>query len=150
MACNGKCGSKRLKVETNAVQKSDDDSGFDDIWGEDDEMLTTNADIKRTHEKQGYLEGLSNAKESSLQGGFDEAFPQGAQLGIAVGKILAIVKSSGDEELFKQAKLELNITKVLDRKFFDDNLELHNDHEILLKWTEVSKRLLNVGGSLKR
>lgn len=141
MVCGGKCGSKRLKVETNVVHK-EDESGIDDIWGDDDEMVTANADIKRSHEKQGYLDGLSNAKESSLQGGFDEAFPQGAQVGIAVGKILAIVNSSGDDDLFKQAKKELNITKILDRKYFDADLQIQREHEVLVKWDAISKKLL--------
>lgn len=114
----------------------------DDVWGSDDEHQLTTADLKRNHIKQGYLDGLSNAKESSLQQGFDDGFPKGASLGILVGTILSTVRSY-DERLFDECKEELNITKVLKKEYFDENLDLSNkeNHAVLRKWQNIVKEI---------
>lgn len=112
-----------------------------DVWGSDDESLTTR-DVERTHTKQGYLDGLSNAKESSLQQGFDEGFPKGAGLGIKIGHILSTIKSY-DESMFDQCKRELNITRVLHKKYFDEHLEITSIHDPIVKWERICNEVKN-------
>lgn len=124
-------------VEPKKIAKYEDDLDVSDIWGDEEALHSAHNDIKRAHEKQGYLDGLSSAKESALQQGFDESYPKGAELGITVGKIIAQVKCLGDEDLFRQAMTELNITKVLSKNHFDDNLDMKPIHEVLQKWQNV-------------
>lgn len=121
MGCSGDCSCK------------DTSAWDDDVWGDDDVKAT--ADIERAHHKQGYLDGLTQAKESSLQEGFDDAFPKGAQLGVEVGLLLAKAMCT-DEETFKRAKEELNITKVLAKKYFNEDVELV-DRLLLEKWGQT-------------
>lgn len=114
----------------------------DDIWGDEEDVngtLIQNREIERTHHKQGYLDGLSNAKELSLQDGFDEGFPSGAKLGIEVGRILSILLCY-DKNLFEQCKKELGINKVLDKKYFDEDLNILN-HELINKWQNIANDL---------
>lgn len=114
--------------------EADSTSSGDDVW-DDDEFITT-GDIKRIHVKQGYLDGLSKAKESSLQDGFDDGYPLGANFAIRVGQILS--KLTNDSELFQTAKKELNLTKILQRSYFDENLDLNeSDHPVLKKWDQI-------------
>lgn len=146
--CNDDCacsGKQESEISTKNTLAENEDSDVDDIWGDDDieELPNSTADIKRKHEKQGYLEGITNAKESSLQGGFDDLFPKGAQLGITVGNILGELHSYNDPELFERAKSELNISQVLHKKYFDEGLELKNnpEHEVIAKWKKIVQNL---------
>ena len=148
--CNGDC-SCTSKVDSRVSDKTEmtknESNGIDDIWGDDDieELDNSTADIKRMHSKQGYLDGITSAKESSLQDGFDDLFPKGAELGIIVGNILGSLISYDDQELFDQAKSELNISQVLHKRYFDEDLELRstNDHEVIAKWQNVVQNLEN-------
>lgn len=145
--CNGDC-SCVSKVDSDVSDKremkSNETNGIDDIWGDEDieELDNSTADIKRMHSKQGYLDGITNAKESSLQDGFDNLFPKGAELGIIVGNILGSLISC-DQELFDQAKSELNISQVLHKRYFDEDLELRSasEHEVIAKWQNVVRNL---------
>lgn len=148
--CSGNCSCTSkvdLEVSDEKEMSGTEINAVDDIWGDDDieELDNSTADIKRMHTKQGYLDGITNAKESSLQDGFDELFPKGAELGIIVGNILGSLISYDDPELFDQAKSELNISQVLHKKHFDDDLELQNNsqHEVIAKWQNVVHSLEN-------
>lgn len=110
---NGQC----CKNPTEIVSDVD----TDDVWGSDEEKISVHADLKRAHHNQGYVDGITKQQEQSLQSGFDEGFPQGAQLGREVGKLLA--KLHGTSQ-FSLAKTDLNVTKILDKKYFDDQLDL--------------------------
>lgn len=144
--CKGDCSCAKSDNKTLAsvsdVEKEKNDT--EDIWGDEDieEIGKSNADIERMHTKQGYLDGLTNSQESSLQNGFDDLFPKGANLGLKVGQILAELNST-NKDLFEQGKNELNISNILDKKYFDDDLELKNegDHDVLLKWEETLRTL---------
>lgn len=92
-----------------------------EIWGSDEENIDVHAHLQRTHAKQGYLDGLTHLKEASLQKGFDTGFPQGAQLGRAVGQVLARLHGTA---AFDGAKQRLGVASVLDKKYFDDQLDL--------------------------
>ncbi|CUM45100.1 Uncharacterized protein YAE1 [Debaryomyces fabryi] len=146
--CNGDCScAGKVDMENSDKRETAENqtNDIDDVWGDDDieELDNTTADIKRMHSKQGYLDGITNAKESSLQDGFDDLFPKGAELGIIVGNILGSLISSNDEELFEKAKAELNISQVLHKKYFDEELELksNSEHELIAKWQNVVQNL---------
>lgn len=102
-----------------------------DVWASDDENVSEYADVQRAHINQGYLDGLTHTQELELQKGFDTAYPEGAALGIRVGRILARLHGSLE---FAQAKAELNITKVLDTKHYDLELQMEGAHPVVLKW----------------
>lgn len=93
-----------------------------DVWGSDDEGVSQYADVQRAHIKQGYLDGITKAQEHSLQEGFDAGYPLGASLGMEVGRLLAGSRASKDA---------LNITKILDKKYFDDQLDLVEPHPVI-------------------
>ncbi|CDR39960.1 CYFA0S04e00936g1_1 [Cyberlindnera fabianii] len=147
---------KRTKVES-------PDISDDDIWASDGGEFHPNVDdgdfygertdrpenaeiaaVRRVHAKQGYLAGLSSAKEESLQQGFDEGYPSGAIIGLEVGKILGTlqllssfngVAGTKAKELLSTAKTELHIKKVLHRRYFDDNVQLPEEgHTVVNKW----------------
>lgn len=125
------CGNKNcMKTKEDKEDSSED---LNDIWGDEVEVNNT-ADIKRIHTKQGYLDGLSHAKESSLQSGFDDAYPKGADIGIQVGYILATVAAKAPEKL-QECREDLVISKVLAKSYFSQDLEMENN-VILSKWTE--------------
>lgn len=118
---------------------SEQATSVDDVWEENDskELESSTADIRRMHKKQGYLDGLMRAKESSLQAGFDDLFPKGAALGITAGYILAQLVSEKDDNLLQQAKQELNISKLLSKKYFTSTLEIKGDeHPVIKQWEE--------------
>lgn len=135
------CGKSVCCGDTNCLKnKKEIDEEEDDIWGEELEVNST-ADIKRIHTKQGYLDGLSHAKESSLQSGFDEAYPSGADIGIQVGFILSTILSMVPDQ-FEACKKELAISNVLNKEFFSDDLDMsHND--VLSKWSTIVLGVLN-------
>lgn len=146
--CNGDCSCTSKAgsgISDQREMTKNETNGIDDIWGDDDieELDNSTADIKRMHMKQGYLDGITNAKESSLQDGFDDLFPKGAELGIIVGNILGLLISCDDQELFDQAKSELNISQVLHSRYFDEDLELRStgEHEVIAKWQNVVQNL---------
>lgn len=145
--CKGDCScSEKVPVISGSKANIETENvGVEDIWGDDDieDLQNSTADIKRMHTKQGYLDGISNAKESSLQEGFDDLYPKGAQLGIAVGGILGALASNSDQELFKQAKEELNISRVLQKEYFNQDLDLKEEKapEIVSKWQEIVQNL---------
>ncbi|KAM9906603.1 hypothetical protein OXX69_006726 [Metschnikowia pulcherrima] len=131
MSCVGQCHCKGQKENQSEIL-----SMKDEVWGSDDENISTYADLQRAHINQGYLDGITKAQESGLQEGFDQAFPSGAALGIRVGRILAKLHGSVS---FSEAQKALNITKVLDKKYFDDQLELKDSqHPLLEKWEKVA------------
>lgn len=133
------CGCKRSKIDTdNIVQPTASTvshvnasiSSQDDVWA-DDEPTQTPA-VKRIHTKQGYVDGVALAQEASLQRGFDDGYGAGAQLGVAVGEILA--QRWGTPE-FERACTDLKITNVLDRRYFDDQLSLL-EHPLVSQWQQ--------------
>lgn len=131
-------GCSNCQPEIKTLLHSKDSNDFeDDVWGDDDVYVDANADVKRAHQKQGYLDGLASAQESSLQSGFDKAFSDGARMGAAVGKILGELRALGESELFYQATKELNIAKIMDKKYFDSELKIQKNHEVIYKWQKI-------------
>ena len=48
--------------------------------------------LRETHTTAGYREGLAASKDQSLQPGFDEGYPLGAEFGLKVGWILGVLQ----------------------------------------------------------
>lgn len=125
MSCTGECKvPKNLKRKKSLLSADDDD-----IWASDDD-IDTYADLQRAHVTQGYIDGITQAKEAGLQKGFDEGFPHGATLGCRVGRILALLHGRPE---FDQAKKELNVASVLSKDHFDDSLNQEH-HSLVEKW----------------
>lgn len=125
MVCTGECkGPERRRTEPDV-----DDA---DVWGSDDEV-SAYADLQRAHMNQGYLDGLTHAQELGLQAGFDAGFPQGAALGIRVGRVLARLHGTPQ---FAEAKTALNITQVLEKTYFDSQLDAVGTHRLVAEWEQ--------------
>lgn len=89
-----------------AIENITNLSGSEDIFGdsEDEEQQYNNTNeseilerstlhIQRKHHSEGYLAGVTSTKDSQLQNGFNYGYPHGAQMGLAVGKILGILQA---------------------------------------------------------
>lgn len=107
----------------------------DDIWLDAD--VPMNADIERAHAKQGFLDGISAAQASSLQDGFDSAYPIGASLGVDVGMILARIACMRDDDVLQEASRDLAIANVLHKMYFNKDLDLSSPtHPLIEKWMD--------------
>lgn len=158
-ACAGNgCGSCQDQNPTADVSTD----STDNVWADENDTsanASATAALHRAHTKQGYLDGLAHAQESSLQDGFDDSYPKGAELGRLVGKVLAALyategdgsakkgtskdakeASEASGSVFAQAKAELNIARVLQRDHFDDDLELKGVPAPLHKWQETARK----------
>ncbi|KAH3675833.1 hypothetical protein WICMUC_002479 [Wickerhamomyces mucosus] len=153
---------------------SDDHLSSDDIWESSDEEFVSrvpdeefygkkpeskeNNDIsslRRIHAKQGYLAGLSSKKEETLQEGFDAGYPEGGELGIAIGEIVGSLhyfvslpldddKLEEGRKLLERVKKELHIKKVLNDLYFDEDLRLkEGKHPLITKWEKLVNELLD-------
>lgn len=139
----------------------DNDNNEDsDVWISEDEDNISNRDdntpsidrneekdnlsiqsLKRKHEKQGYLDGITKARELSLQQGFDEGYPIGSQIGEIVGQLIAKTCARFEakkitQEDRKRCLKELQIENVLQSKYFDDSLSIGDprNHKVLEYW----------------
>ncbi|KAH6888145.1 hypothetical protein B0T10DRAFT_69326 [Thelonectria olida] len=52
--------------------------------------------LQAEHSTAGYREGVTVAKESSLQAGFDEGFSLGASIGLKAGQLLGVIEGIAD------------------------------------------------------
>ncbi|KAI9104605.1 hypothetical protein DFS34DRAFT_645307 [Phlyctochytrium arcticum] len=76
---------------------------MDDIWADDETVSDTTYDrqmsergwnrLHDTHGVSGYKDGISEAKESSLQKGFDIGYGDAAQIGFYMGRLRGIVST---------------------------------------------------------
>ncbi|KAK0748313.1 hypothetical protein B0T21DRAFT_277700, partial [Apiosordaria backusii] len=48
--------------------------------------------LKSLHSKTGYIDGITSAKSTSVQAGFDEGFTLGANIGSRAGQLLGIIE----------------------------------------------------------
>jgi len=104
--------------------------------------------LRRTHETNGYREGVAASKETHIQAGFDEGHALGGELGLAVGKVLGLLtglrravfaaaaapsagRSGGDEveekskqdveEKLRLAETGLRLERVFGPEFFAED-----------------------------
>ncbi|KAF9932416.1 hypothetical protein FBU30_008268 [Linnemannia zychae] len=133
----------------------EDDNG-DDVWGNDDNVSYDRAiaqkEWDRLHENfgnAGYLEGIEEGKEGTLQQGFNQGWSEGVQYGHELGRLRGLISPlleymrsslstptafqnsllshiddrdawiSKASELVKEL-IELDISKVFDKAYFDD------------------------------
>ncbi|QLL34598.1 hypothetical protein HG536_0G04600 [Torulaspora globosa] len=124
---------------------------LDDVWESDSDSQRNQIsyDLKKlreNHVKSGFLDGITHAKETNLQEGFDEGFPSGALLGKRVGMLVGLLQclaqryGDQDESLaqdFNAIQKELRINKVLTKGIFDQDLNLTGEHPLLAKWKPI-------------
>ncbi|CAN6610161.1 protein Yae1p [Trichomonascus vanleenenianus] len=120
--------------------KVDDD---EDIWASSDDeqhnTISQTVAIKRQHHKAGYVDGVTASKDDALQKGFDSGYPVGAKIGLAVGQILGRLQGLGLVDLMNQAAEELEMEKLFNAMYWDDEVNKKWDgeiHPVVLKWQQ--------------
>ncbi|KAK5998832.1 Protein yae1 [Cladobotryum mycophilum] len=122
----GAGGALDLEVAQGRADISDTYDPFDDVFGSSGEAVEAEASLDRPgshnhhsttdtaahpsdihrlqteHTTAGYREGITAAKESTVQAGFDEGFSLGATIGLAAGQLLGTLQ--GIEEALKNVK----------------------------------------------
>ncbi|EFZ01210.1 essential protein Yae1 [Metarhizium robertsii] len=135
------------------------------------------SDIRRLeteHTNAGYREGITVAKEASIQGGFDEGFSLGATIGLRAGQLLGMVEGIADavkgrpgeaaetaEKLLNEARDELSTGKIFSAEYWapdgtwnydvtaqDGDQILFPDvaaaHPLIQKWSRVVDEQTNM------
>jgi hypothetical protein len=135
------------------------------------------SDVRRLeseHVNAGYREGITVAKESSIQAGFDEGFSLGATVGLRAGQLLGLVEGIADavkgrldsatettDKLLKEAREELSTSRVFSAEYWspdgnwkyevtakDGDEILFSDvaagHPLIQKWTKVVDEQVNL------
>jgi hypothetical protein len=116
------------------------ESALDDIYGSApsspsgaaDEMLSDLPSRQRAHDADAYREGLSGAKGTYVQQGFDEGYALGASLGARAGYVMGVLRGFVDAwrgqdaqahseavEVLERARAELAIGELLGEKWVD-------------------------------
>ncbi|CEP63159.1 Yae1p LALA0_S07e03730g [Lachancea lanzarotensis] len=126
-----------------------------DIWASDLDLASSefqqqeSAEIRKlrsVHNKRGYLDGITSAKEDNLQKGFDSSYSVGSNLGVRIGvilgelQILALLHGGSDKALtedFQRAQLELRINKVLSKQHFDENCNPIHVNSPIQRWEKI-------------
>lgn len=154
---------------------------LDDVFGADDDSLSAGAHggvsaaaaahpsdmtrLQKEHATAGYREGVTVAKEKSIQAGFDEGFSLGATIGQAAGQLLGILEGVAEalkgtagtdttdaDKLYNEAKQELSSDVIFGKEYWaedgnwafpvdalDEKQVLFADvarcHPIIKKWT---------------
>ncbi|OTA00090.1 hypothetical protein A9Z42_0041400 [Trichoderma parareesei] len=121
--------------------------------------------LETEHTTAGYREGISAAKERTIQAGFDEGFSLGAAIGLAAGQLLGILEGiedalkntssdrAGNEnedtktasKLLAEAREELSVPNIFSSDYwapdgnwtYDVNPEANEDDEVL--FADVAK-----------
>lgn len=153
---------------------SDDDIWFSDVDEEHFRPSTVNDEIfgadlngpsgveslalRREHAKQGFIQGILEARLTATQNGFDDGYLRGCDIGLKVGEIIGLLnclKSSEDKGILLRAtqslellRKELFISNILHSRYFDDQRNLNGDHEILTKWDLIVKDLTDTTNDL--
>ncbi|KAL7894486.1 hypothetical protein HDV63DRAFT_216696 [Trichoderma sp. SZMC 28014] len=92
--------------------------------------------LETEHATAGYREGISTAKERTVQAGFDEGFSLGATIGLAAGQLLGMLEGIDDalkgssqdgqdtasatatSELLTEARQELSVLKIFSSDYW--------------------------------
>lgn len=112
--------------------------------------------LEREHVTAGYRDGVTAAKGTDVQAGFDEGFSLGAEVGKRVGEILGLLEGiheavGGDSDLVARARGELAADKVFGKEFwFEDGTwrfevpgedilfaDVAGAHPLVRKWGDV-------------
>ncbi|KAK1252380.1 hypothetical protein MKX08_003567 [Trichoderma sp. CBMAI-0020] len=125
--------------------------------------------LETEHATAGYREGISTAKERTVQAGFDEGFSLGATIGLAAGQLLGMLEGIDDalksrlggqagsqdgqgtasatatSELLAEARQELSVLKIFSPDYWapDGNwsydVEPHGDGDGEILFPDVAK-----------
>ncbi|KAH7304976.1 hypothetical protein B0I35DRAFT_146500 [Stachybotrys elegans] len=121
--------------------------------------------LRTEHTTAGYREGVSTAKETSIQAGFDEGFSLGATIGLQAGQLLGTLEGiaealRGDgqdaaaaaDELLAAAQADLGKASIFSPQYWapDGNwtyevgdgeevifMDVALAHPLIRKWTEI-------------
>lgn len=148
---------------------------LDDVFGSPPELQEQQGDahpsdmrrLQTEHETAGYREGITAAKESHMQEGFDEGFSLGATLGLRAGQLLGTLEAIADavkgqadgaaaaaQRLLDEARQDLSTGRVFDPEYWapdgnwtyevepaggDEILFRHvaDAHPLMRKWSGV-------------
>ena len=145
--------SSELFPDSTPSPRTNVDNNLDDIWGSAPSSSTSEtfssdaknvrnepSDIPRLrsqHSTSGYRDGLSTAKNTTIQEGFDEGYSLGAVMGLEVGIVLGLlegiqnaVRSSGGHDgsdnkkmitLLETARRELRMEEVFGRDWWSED-----------------------------
>ncbi|CDK24110.1 unnamed protein product [Kuraishia capsulata CBS 1993] len=134
---------------------------MDDVWSDDEFNFTPNSketygnvetthmninSLRQVHGKRGYLDGVSQSKESTIQEGFDSGFGIGLRIADQVGFVLGVLQFQATVdpahygEVYESAKVELNIQDLLKISSFDESLETFNN-PTMTKWVRICDEL---------
>ncbi|SCU99264.1 LADA_0H18624g1_1 [Lachancea dasiensis] len=127
-----------------------------DVWESDFESTMSvpskqdeTAEIRKLrliHQKRGYLDGITSAKEENLQSGFDETYGIGSKFGNRIGivlgglYVLATLHGERDDALKRdlaQAQRDLRINKTLSKQHFDENCDMREESDPVSAWENV-------------
>lgn len=154
------------------------DNTLDDVWGSEPSSPTTYEQpdavhpsdmlrLQREHTTAGYREGITAAKDGSIQKGFDEGFSLGASVGLVAGQLLGFlegiaeaVRGREDDEakntvrLAMEARADLSTAKIFGVEYWQEDgnwkfdvvpkegseilfSDVANAHPLVKKWTQV-------------
>ena len=99
---------------------------LDDVWGSSPSSPTHERHdapdavhpsdmlrLQREHTTAGYREGITVAKEGSIQKGFDEGFSLGASVGMAAGQLLGMIEGIADAVRSHEDEQAKNVVRRL-------------------------------------
>ncbi|KAH7158016.1 hypothetical protein B0J13DRAFT_186472 [Dactylonectria estremocensis] len=136
-------GTHQVEAEVSAANDA-----FEDVFGsgpsspaaehqDEPHSAVHPSDMRRLqteHSTAGYREGVSVAKESSMQAGFDEGFSLGASVGLKAGQLLGVLEGITDAvrgrddpdavragELLVEAREELSIGTIFKPEYWAED-----------------------------
>ncbi|KAK5663790.1 hypothetical protein OQA88_4222 [Cercophora sp. LCS_1] len=103
---------------------------MDDIWDNGHTELNEPSDLPRlqqAHSTAGYRDGITAAKASTVQAGFDEGYGLGATIGLRAGELLGLLEGiasalPGDERLkllVDDARGELAVQSIFGKEYWE-------------------------------
>lgn len=153
------------------VDVSASNDALDDVFGSGPSAVIDSAvhpsDMHRLqteHTNAGYLEGVTIAKEGSVQAGFDEGFSLGASVGLVAGQLLGVVEgvaeAAKNEDLVREAREELSVGKIFAEKYWAEDgnwkydvpsddvvfADVANAHPLVRKWNGIVDELVRRWG----
>jgi len=135
------------------ITTTHDNNHLDDVWGSDDNETTSHSTphtssstahpsdiprLRQEHTTAGYRDGISTAKGTSVQAGFDEGFGLGATIGLRAGELAGVLEglvnavlsrpslqSSSEETagrmkgLLEEARKDLSVQSVFGSEYWE-------------------------------
>ena len=142
-------GSAPEMPDAHPAQEQSSPGTMDDVWGADsapgsprlsslggaESQHVHPSDVRRLqqeHATAGYRDGITVAKATSIQAGFDEGFGLGATIGAQIGKLLGLLEgiaaalaseknpaAATAQKLLDEARGELSVQSVFSPEYWD-------------------------------